>query len=364
MEHHATGAEPEEGRAEPLGEPLAAPPAEPEEERPEPDEVSSDEAVETPDGGDSAEAPLTARQDLLLAVDRVVEGLKEPGFLQLSDAALRRVEFVTRHLRRLLLIGTIVVVLPLGGYLALYLAEDPVFRDQNGGVAAVALTTLIVVGLLGLLVLVCLGLVLAAARSEERERANERQVEQAARRLRENMELPAIVEFNRVLLDQYHDIATRQANKSFRSGLLAMGAGLVVILVGTGLTVTLDRTSDQLVVGGVAAVGTALSGYLGSTYIAVYKQALAQMNHYFSQPVLNGYFLTAERIAEKLEAGDQREQALRQIVTSVLDSGSRMQAAGEALRGHTVAEPAPAAPAAANVTRRSRGRRARIPRQQ
>jgi hypothetical protein len=275
------------------------------------------------------------------------------GFLRLPDATMRRLLPISRYLRRLVVMATAVLVLPASGYLAYWVTEGPAYRAHNQTLAQFSFLYLAFVLFVASLIVLFLGLVATAARTAERER----QVEQAAKRLRENMELPAIVEFNRVLLDQYHDIATRQANKSFRSGLAAMGVGMALIAGAAALSFTLSRTSEQLVVGGVAALGSALSGYLGRTYMAVYRQALAQMNHYFNQPVLNGYFLAAERIANNLEAGGQREEALRQIVTSVLEAGSQAQNTSGAASPAASGPPVAAGPRPSRRTRRVAVRR-------
>ncbi|SHM97835.1 TRADD-N-associated membrane domain-containing protein [Actinacidiphila paucisporea] len=301
-----------------------------------------------------------ARQLLVNAIDGVGNLLDADkplstllyGFLRLPDATMRRLLPISRYLRRLVITATFLLLLPASGYLTYYVAQEPEYQDKNRDIAGFSVGYLALVLLMGSLVVLFLGLVATAARTAERER----QVEQAAKRLRENMELPAIVEFNRVLLDQYHDIATRQANKSFRSGLAAMGVGMAVIAGAAALSFTLSRTSEQLVVGGVAALGSALSGYLGRTYMMVYKQALAQMNHYFNQPVLNGYFLAAERIANNLEASGQREEALRQIVTSVLEAGNQAQTAAGTINPAAAPAP-PSAARRATRTRRAAARR-------
>ncbi|MET9386990.1 hypothetical protein ABZY09_39750 [Streptomyces sp. NPDC002928] len=143
------------------------------------------------------------------------------------------------------------------------------------------------------------------------ESARERRaVESAADRLREKMELPSLVDFNRVLLDQYHGIATEQASKAYRSSRFAMGVGLGILVVAFVAGWRLNAQGDRLFVGSVAAVGTAFTAYLSRTYMQTYERALQQLNQYFNQPVLNGYFLTAERIADRLAAEHQLQYVI------------------------------------------------------
>ncbi|MFJ3248486.1 hypothetical protein [Streptomyces sp. NPDC086782] len=47
------------------------------------------------------------------------------------------------------------------------------------------------------------------------------------------------------------------------------------------------------------------------------------LNLHFNQPVFNGYFLTAERIAASLPE-DRRTDILERVVADVLDSGKEM----------------------------------------
>ncbi|WP_327421168.1 eukaryotic translation initiation factor 3 subunit E [Streptomyces sp. NBC_01230] len=162
----------------------------------------------------------------------------------------------------------------------------------------------------------------AKERLKEAERER-KALESAADRLREKMELPSLVDFNRVLLDQYHGIATDQASKAYRSSRFAMHVGLGILVVAFFAGWQLNAQGDRLFVGTVAAVGTAFTAYLSRTYMQTYERALQQLNQYFNQPVLNGYFLTAERIAGSLPE-DRRAEVLERVVDDVLESGKVM----------------------------------------
>ncbi|MGV9419925.1 hypothetical protein ACWDO6_20775 [Streptomyces sp. NPDC003674] len=180
-------------------------------------------------------------------------------------------------------------------------------------------------------------------KESERER---RALESAADRLRERMELPSLVDFNRVLLDRYHGIATDQATKAYRSSRFAMTVGLAVLVIAFLAGWRLNAQGDRLFVGSVATVGTAFTAYLSRTYMQTYERALQQLNQYFNQPVLNGYFLNAERIAATLPP-ERRTEILERIVSDILESGKAMH--------HNVTA---AASAQAGSLKSSRGRRA------
>jgi hypothetical protein len=138
------------------------------------------------------------------------------------------------------------------------------------------------------------------------------------------MELASLFDFNRALLDRYHGIATEQARKAYRSSQVAMGIGLAILVAAFFAGWHLNSQGDQLFVGSVAAVGTASSAYVSRTYMQTYERALQQLNQYFNQPVMNGYFLTAERMAEALPP-EQQAAMLEKIIGEVLASGRTLQ---------------------------------------
>jgi hypothetical protein len=161
-------------------------------------------------------------------------------------------------------------------------------------------------------------------RDKQAEAERERMaLESAAHQLQEKAELPRLVDFNRLLLDKHHGITTDQAAKAYRSGLFAMGAGLAILVIAVFAGLRLNDQGDRLFVGSVAAIGAAFTAYLSRTYIQAYERALQQLNQYLNQPVLNSYFLTAERIAGSLPE-DRRVEVLTEVVHGVLDSGKEM----------------------------------------
>lgn len=161
-----------------------------------------------------------------------------------------------------------------------------------------------------------------------REEASERRAEQervdnAVEHLRERMELASLIEFNRVLLEAYHRIATRQANKAFLSGLVAMCVGLLVLVGSFAASMQFNALGERIFIGSLAALSTAFIGYISKTFLAVYDTSLQQLNHYFNQPVLNGYYLTAERIAGGLD-DELRQELTAKIVMNILETGREM----------------------------------------
>ncbi len=198
--------------------------------------------------------------------------------------------------------------------------------------------------MLTLVALSIVGAIAWAERGEREKAAREREIlESAAERLREKMELASLVDFNRVLLDRYHGIATGQATKAYRSSQVAMGVGLAILVAAVLVGWNFQGSADRVFVGSAAAIGTTFTGYLSRTYMQTYERALQQLNQFFNQPVLNGYFLTAERISQQLP-DDRRAAVVERIIGDVLESGKEMHRSA----GSGAAVPAP---------RRSPGRR-------
>jgi hypothetical protein len=186
---------------------------------------------------------------------------------------------------------------------------------------------IVLLGLLLLAVVVAgiLGYLGIRVRQAEAQAALEAQARELAAfdsavdRLREKMTLPSLVELNRLMLDRYHSIATGQASTSYSSSKRAMWFGFswLVACSAAGVTIAAS-TGDRVILASLAAIGGGLSAFLSRTYITVYKHSLDQLNQYFSQPLLNSYYLTAERIIENMENERDRDQARTKLVTELL----------------------------------------------
>lgn len=104
--------------------------------------------------------------------------------------------------------------------------------------------------------------------------------------------LATLLELNQSQIDEYHRIATDQADRSFRSSQRAMALGLVVIVGCFAAGLYFGNGQTKVFVAAIAGVAAALSAFLNRTYLQMYGQTLSQLNRYFEQPVLTGYYLT------------------------------------------------------------------------
>ncbi|MFE2483282.1 hypothetical protein ACFXGR_08415 [Streptomyces mirabilis] len=142
-------------------------------------------------------------------------------------------------------------------------------------------------------------------------------------KLKKTTELATLMELNQGQITRYHNIVTEQADKSFKSSRLAMGVGLLLLVCAAFGGVYVPLEEIRWFIGALAAFSTLLSGYLTKTYLAMYKESIGQLNRYFDQPVLNSYYLTAERLTAGLDV-QHAQEVRQQIINEVLATSSRM----------------------------------------
>ncbi|MFB6556383.1 hypothetical protein [Streptomyces sp. NPDC056405] len=148
---------------------------------------------------------------------------------------------------------------------------------------------------------------------------------QALEKLRKTTELATLMELNQGQIGEYHRIVTDQADKAFKSSRTAMGVGLFLLVCAAFGGVYVPLEEIRWFIAALAAFSTLLSGYLSRTYMILYRESISQLNRYFDQPVLNSYYLTAERLTAGLDV--EHAQAVRQqIINEVLATSSRMGA--------------------------------------
>lgn len=174
----------------------------------------------------------------------------------------------------------------------------------------------------------------AALKAAEETAEQQRQLHaQQLTELKTVTPLATLLELNQTQIDEYHRIATDQADRSFRSSQRAMALGLLIIVGCFAAGLYFAGGTTKVFVASIAGVGAALAAFLNRTYLQMYGQTLSQLNRYFEQPVLTGYYLTAERLAQGL-ADDPESEMRRRIIDQVLEASARMN------NGYGSAEPA------------------------
>ena len=139
------------------------------------------------------------------------------------------------------------------------------------------------------------------AHADYLQAAQRERVNAAIEQLQNSMELADLFRLNQRQIDAYHDLTKAQAAHSYRNSQLAMGIGFLVLLAGSIVAITTRDDTAKVVVGALASLGAAISGYVGATFMRAHNESLAQLNFYFRQPLVNSYLLTAERLAAKVQ---------------------------------------------------------------
>jgi len=153
--------------------------------------------------------------------------------------------------------------------------------------------------------------------AQENARRQRDEVEKTLKRLRERMSLPSLVELNRLMLTEYHLIATHQAQKSFRSSQRAMLSGFSWLIACFTVAILTDSLQGKIVAATMAPAGGILAAFLGRTYLFVYERALVQLRQYYNQPLLNSYYLAAERLTSEMSL-DAKDRLLENVVEQLL----------------------------------------------
>jgi hypothetical protein len=158
----------------------------------------------------------------------------------------------------------------------------------------------------------------ARIRYQESEEAKSRKaVGIAIEELKSDVSFPSLLKVNQTQMDQYHDITKHQAEDAYRNSQIAMASGLIILVLATIAAILVKGNTSKIILGGVAGVGTAFSAYIGATFLNAYQSALAQLNYYFSQPLINSYFLSAERIVTDMSP-KRRDDVRAKIIDSML----------------------------------------------
>ncbi|GAA4882694.1 hypothetical protein GCM10023203_38000 [Actinomycetospora straminea] len=159
-------------------------------------------------------------------------------------------------------------------------------------------------------------------RVEEEASKQAREVAEAVDKLREKMTLPSLINLNRLSLQAYEDIATGQANRSFNSGQRAMWVGFAWLLACIAGAALVPGADQKLLIGGFGAVGGGLAAFLGRTYLRVYETSLRQLQEFYAQPLLNSYYLSAERLVTDV-GPNKRDEIKHEIIRALLTTAKQ-----------------------------------------
>ncbi|HVF03563.1 MAG TPA: hypothetical protein VNA20_01865 [Frankiaceae bacterium] len=130
-------------------------------------------------------------------------------------------------------------------------------------------------------------------------------------------------------LDYYHQIATGQAENSFRVGQVAAGSGLLVIL-GCAIAAAFAKSAAATVAASLLGVaGGGLAGYIGATFMRMHENASDQLRAYFLQPLEFSKILAGERLLAAIDDPVAKTYAVQTLIES-LSRESAGRSGGEA----------------------------------
>jgi len=158
----------------------------------------------------------------------------------------------------------------------------------------------------------------------ERLRTSARyRVEKALMDLRDSMQkagseeqLARMFVLNRQQLDEYQQLTRRQQRTAFA---LTWGAAVAALLILVAGSIVALRVGDQdkYITGGLTALGTLLSTFLGQTFFRGHERAVEQLNLYYLEPSLTGRMLAAERILRHFPDAEKPKHAA-EIMAKIL----------------------------------------------
>lgn len=149
----------------------------------------------------------------------------------------------------------------------------------------------------------------------------------AAAKVEDTLSLANLFVFNRTLMNEYHSITKGQSEKSFRYSQIASFVGLFVLVSGASVAVVPVPALTKIAVAGLAAIGTAISGFISRTFLRSHELAISQLNNFFRQPLVSNYLLMAERLANNLPS-EAKGVANLKIIDRIIESASSAERQG------------------------------------
>ncbi|NEA23894.1 hypothetical protein [Actinomadura bangladeshensis] len=134
------------------------------------------------------------------------------------------------------------------------------------------------------------------------------------------LSLTALWEVTHSRLDYYHQIATGQADRSFRNAQRAMSIGFGLMVVFAALAAFLSRNAvASVVAGSLGAVSAGFAAYISRTFVRSQESAATHLRSYFNQPLEFSRYLAAERMLNSLKdvPADQRGEITQKLLLSL-----------------------------------------------
>jgi chemotaxis protein histidine kinase CheA len=131
-------------------------------------------------------------------------------------------------------------------------------------------------------------------------------------------DLEELLRLNRTQMQAYQALSRGQQRSAFRSSLIALFVGLVVLVGGVVVVVLVKGDTSKVAIAGVAALGSALSSYIASTYLQLHGEAARQLRFFSDQPIITSYIYEAERLVTKIPVRS-RPAIYRLVIKDVME---------------------------------------------
>jgi hypothetical protein len=136
-------------------------------------------------------------------------------------------------------------------------------------------------------------------------------------------DLDELLRLNRTQMQAYQTLSRGQQRSAFRSSLIALFAGLVVLVGGIVIVVVVNGDTSKVAVAGVAGLGGALSSYIAGTYLKLHQEASSQLRFFSDQPIVTSYIYEAERLVTKLPKGNSQTATYNAVIRDILGIAQR-----------------------------------------
>lgn len=152
---------------------------------------------------------------------------------------------------------------------------------------------------------------------DEREQMTALVEQDQGRQTGRDKELDELLRLNRTQMQAYQTLSRGQQRSAFRSSLIALFVGLIVLVGGIVVVVVVEGNTSKIAVAGVTALGSALSSYIASTYLKLHGAAARQLRFFSDQPIVSSYIYEAERLVGKLPT-DERPESYKVVIKDIL----------------------------------------------
>jgi len=135
---------------------------------------------------------------------------------------------------------------------------------------------------------------------------------------RDNKDIMALMLTNMSEIRQYYSMSKRHAQ-------LAFGLAFLFCILGFALfafVIFIERTNTQSIVVGI--IGGSVSNIIAGTAFVMFKNTVAQFNHYYEALHENERFLSAVHLVDRLTPGKQDEAFMKIIEHTLSDISTRV----------------------------------------